>query len=215
MHVPNPITLPTAECLPWFLHLYWSASSIGSPSRSNTRTARLPFACGYKILDERPEIENRTKLLPCPKIDRMRTAFWTAARDDALKQMKADGLSASEIAVRLGVTRNMVIGRSNRLRGTIYRSEIKRNSATMAKSAHRREQLMAREKSAMERLRADLAQGRLRDEAVREAFESGARLRSISAELGLTFQRIQQIVHKRSLSRVRNQCRVGTLDIAS
>jgi len=145
----------------------------------------------------------------------MSTAFWTAARDNALRRMEADGSPASEIAVRLGVTRNMVIGRSNRLRGTIYTSETKRNSARMAKSAHRREQRMAKEKSAMERLRADLPEGKLRDEAVREAFESGARLRSIAADVGLTFQRIQQIVHKRGLSRVRTSVEAGAVGNAS
>jgi GcrA cell cycle regulator len=40
---------------------------------------------------------------------------WTAERVDALKKLWADGLSASQVAARLGVTRGSVTGKVNRL----------------------------------------------------------------------------------------------------
>jgi hypothetical protein len=40
---------------------------------------------------------------------------WPKAKDDAIRTWKAAGWSSSQMATRLGVTRNAVIGRMNRL----------------------------------------------------------------------------------------------------
>lgn len=53
----------------------------------------------------------------------MSTGFWTDTRVRILRCMWAEGeLSASEIARELGCTRNMVIGKANRL-GLAYRDK--------------------------------------------------------------------------------------------
>jgi hypothetical protein len=52
--------------------------------------------------------------------------FWAPERDEELKRHEAAGLSASEIAVLLRTTRNAVIGRSHRLRGMIFPSDLER-----------------------------------------------------------------------------------------
>ena len=49
---------------------------------------------------------------------------WTSARDKRLLAQQAAGRTAAEIAKSLGVSRNAVIGRSRRLRGIVYRSDI-------------------------------------------------------------------------------------------
>jgi hypothetical protein len=43
------------------------------------------------------------------------------------------------------------------------------------------------------KLRADIAAGKDRDRAIKEAYEAGAGVRTIAKVVGLTFARIQQI----------------------
>jgi len=52
--------------------------------------------------------------------------FWTPERDEELKRHEAAGLSAAKIAVQLGTTRGAVLGRSNRLRGKVFKSDLER-----------------------------------------------------------------------------------------
>src|SRR4029077_14978032 len=49
---------------------------------------------------------------------------WTSARGIRLLAHEAAGRTAAKIAKSLGVSRNAVIGRSRRLRGIVYRSDI-------------------------------------------------------------------------------------------
>ena len=49
---------------------------------------------------------------------------WTPALDKELMALSAQGLSFREIAQRMGMTRNAVLGRSTRLRGIVYPSTI-------------------------------------------------------------------------------------------
>ena len=52
------------------------------------------------------------------------TTSWTPSRDKRLLAQQAAGRTAAQIAKTLGVTRNAVIGRSRRLRGIVYQSDI-------------------------------------------------------------------------------------------
>src|SRR6266508_39669 len=49
---------------------------------------------------------------------------WTPSRDKRLLTQQAAGRTAAQIAKSLGVSRNAVIGRSRRLRGIVYKSDI-------------------------------------------------------------------------------------------
>jgi GcrA cell cycle regulator len=49
--------------------------------------------------------------------------FWTPERDEELRCHAAAGLSASKIAVLLHTTRGAILGRSNRLRGKVFKSD--------------------------------------------------------------------------------------------
>jgi hypothetical protein len=55
-----------------------------------------------------------------------KNSFWTPERDEELKRHEAAGLSAAKIAVLLGTTRGAILGRSNRLRGKVFKSDLER-----------------------------------------------------------------------------------------
>jgi hypothetical protein len=55
-----------------------------------------------------------------------KNGFWTPGRDEELKRHEAAGLSATKIAVLLGTTRGAILGRSNRLRGKVFKSDLER-----------------------------------------------------------------------------------------
>jgi hypothetical protein len=55
-----------------------------------------------------------------------KSGFWTPERDENLKRHEAAGLSATKIAVLLGTTRGAILGRSNRLRGKVFKSDLER-----------------------------------------------------------------------------------------
>ena len=72
------------------------------------------------------------------------TTSWTPSRDKRLLAQQAAGRTAAQIAKTLGVTRNAVIGRSRRLRGIVYQSDIDswtRANAQRAEEARKRAQV--------------------------------------------------------------------------
>ncbi len=124
----------------------------------------------------------------------MGTTFWTSERDRQLRRLEAAGLSAAQIADRLGTTRNAVIGRSVRLRGLTFPSQIQRQRTKRAsRAAHVRQQKeqAALTLAAMRRL---IARGTHRDTAIVSAVRDQVTYQAIANELGLTRQRVQQIV---------------------
>src|SRR5258707_12123601 len=69
---------------------------------------------------------------------------WTRSRDKRLLAQQAAGRTAAQIAKTLGVTRNAGIGRSRRLRGIVYQSDIdswRRANARRAQEARKRAQV--------------------------------------------------------------------------
>jgi hypothetical protein len=52
--------------------------------------------------------------------------YWTPERDEELRRHEAAGLSAAKIAALLGTTRGAILGRSNRLRGKVFKSDLER-----------------------------------------------------------------------------------------
>jgi hypothetical protein len=119
--------------------------------------------------------------------------FWTLERDAALKHHEAAGLSASKIAVLLGTSRSAVLGRSSRLRGKVFKSQVDRSKLDKIASAKRRGAKAAREDAIIAALRADLHAGVDRIIAIGRARRAGATLRAIARFLGLTHQRVHQI----------------------
>ena len=119
--------------------------------------------------------------------------MWNSDLDAELMRLRNRGLSFGQIAVRMGVTRAAAQSRFNRLIGKVFPSE----------AARRREDADARKRQAVERLetqqhlakklRADIAAGKNRDRAIKEAYEAGAAVRTIAKVVGVTHARVQQI----------------------
>jgi hypothetical protein len=126
----------------------------------------------------------------------MTATFWTAEKDRQLQKLEAAGLSAAQIADRLGATRNAVIGRSVRLRGLVFPSQIRRERAQRALVAARRQQHKERIAAALAVMRRAIAKGTPRDTAIVLAVRARATYQAIADELGLTRQRVQQIIAK-------------------
>ena len=79
---------------------------------------------------------------------------WTAARDKRLETMQSAGKTAAEIAKALGTSRNAVIGRSRRLRGIVYQSDIDswtRANARRSAEAHKRAEIRGELQSKVDR----------------------------------------------------------------
>jgi hypothetical protein len=116
---------------------------------------------------------------------------WTPERDKRLIALQAQGLSAAEIAEKLGTTRNAVIGRSIRLRGIVYQSQIeswKRANEKRRKGPRKPE---AVRRKAIAQLARDIGTGVPRGEAIVRAAK-GALWRDIGNYFGITSQAAQQ-----------------------
>ena len=126
-------------------------------------------------------------------------SFWTPERDRRLQALEEKGLSASAIAEKLGTTRNAVLGRSQRLRGltVTYKAYVEKQQELRAANEPQRRQRERRIQAALTRLRSDLAKGVPRDVAIVAGRKRGATCRVIANELGLTRQRVHQIVGRR------------------
>jgi hypothetical protein len=120
--------------------------------------------------------------------------FWTAEKDRQLQRLEAAGRSAARIAERLGTTRNAVIGRSVRLRGLIFPSQIQRQRAQRALHAARLHQRKDDTAASLATMRRMIARGTPRDVAIMWAVNAGVTYQAIAEELDLTRQRVQQIV---------------------
>ncbi len=126
----------------------------------------------------------------------MTRTFWTAEKDRRLQRLEAAGYSAALIADRLGTTRNAVIGRSVRLRGLVFPSQVQRQRAERASRAARLHQQKERTAAALASMRRMMSRGTPRDVAIVSAVKARATYQSIADELALTRQRVQQIVAK-------------------
>src|SRR5436853_5102430 len=120
--------------------------------------------------------------------------FWTPQKDKRLQKLEAEGRSGKEIAERLGTTRNAVVARSARLRGVTFPSNLAREKELRAQAAARLREKTRRNKVAVSAMRAAIGRGLDRDAAVDQAVKSGATYAAIGAALGISRQRVHQIM---------------------
>jgi hypothetical protein len=117
---------------------------------------------------------------------------WTSARDKRLLTQQATGRTAAEIAKSLGVSRNAVIGRSRRLRGIVYRSDIESWArANARRSEEAKVRMKARQKAqrkALRELAGAMARGMHRGQAMSRAHRAGALWRQIGEYFGISQQ---------------------------
>jgi DNA-directed RNA polymerase sigma subunit (sigma70/sigma32) len=125
--------------------------------------------------------------------------FLDTYADARLQQLEAQGLSAAKIADKLGTTRGSVISRSQRLRG-IYRtfpSFLRQEREARARSAARQKGRQSKTDAVLSKFRQEIAHGVARNQAIIRAREAGATLQAIGEVLGLTKERVRQIVQQR------------------
>lgn len=117
---------------------------------------------------------------------------WTPSRDKRLLALQAAGRTAAQIAKSLRVSRNAVIGRSRRLRGIVYKSDIEswaRANARRAQEAKKR--MKARQKAqrkALRELARAITRGEPKGKAMARAHRAGALWRQIGAYFGVSQQ---------------------------
>jgi len=125
------------------------------------------------------------------------SSLWTPQLDKQLHKLAAKGLSARQIGEKLNVGRNAVIGRWARLRGLVFRCEVEREKKLRAEAATRRKERKRRSDGAIAALRRALPKGVLRHVAIAEARKAGATYGAIGEAMGLSRQRVHQIlIHK-------------------
>jgi hypothetical protein len=126
---------------------------------------------------------------------------WTPQMDWWLRIGRGQGLSYAQIAQLLGISRNAVIGHDSRLRYK-HRWPDGRRAPTPKQLARALER--SREQYRLiDQLNADIAEGISRNGAIRRARRNGALLEDLAQVVGLTRERIRQIIlgrnHKSSL----------------
>ncbi len=100
------------------------------------------------------------------------------------------GLSAAQMADRLGTTRNSVIGRSVRLRGLIFPSQRQRQRSKRALHAARLRQQKERTAVSLASMRRAIVKGTPRNVAIALAVKAHITYQAIADELGLSRQRV-------------------------
>jgi hypothetical protein len=121
-------------------------------------------------------------------------SFWNTKRDKILQKLQASGHSAAQIAERLGTTRGAVIGRSARLRGLVFASQLRREAAEKALREKRLRERKRRVKEALSVLKQALARGAKRHVAATKAKAAGATYQEIGNYFGVSRQAVHQMV---------------------
>jgi hypothetical protein len=125
----------------------------------------------------------------------VKASFWTPHRDGKLRKMWGS-CKASEIATELGTTPNAVIGRIHRILGT-YQEKIAEQLATAQEVARRTRKLREkRQRAIVVTMLRRIVAGSPRDKAIARARAEGGTLQSIGTAIGLSRERVRQIVKR-------------------
>ena len=120
-------------------------------------------------------------------------AMWNSDLDTELMRLRNRGFSFGEISVRMSVTRNAALGRFYRLSGNVFPSDAARLREEAADARRRAAARLEKQRRLAKKLKADIAAGKNRNRAIKEAYEAGATVRTIAKVVGVSFQRVQKI----------------------
>ena len=120
-------------------------------------------------------------------------AMWNSDLDAELVRLQKRGLSFGQISMRMGVTRNAALGRFYRLSGNVFPSDAARRRERARASRLRAAARLEKEQRLTKKLRADIAAGKNRNRAIKEAYEAGATTRTIAKVVGVSSARVQHI----------------------
>jgi hypothetical protein len=123
----------------------------------------------------------------------MTTSFWTRRRLGKLRQMWGKR-TAIEIATELGTTRNAVIGRFHRMMGSYEEANAKRQAVAKEVARRKRKLKEGRQRAIVATMLKRIGAGSPRDKAIARARAEGGTLQSIGTAIGLTRERVRQIV---------------------
>jgi hypothetical protein len=119
--------------------------------------------------------------------------IWNSDLDAELMRLRNRGLTFGQISSRMGITRSAAVGRFHRLSGKVFPSQVARRREEAEDARRRLAERLEKQRRLAKKLGADLAAGKNRDGAIKEAYEAGATVRTIAEVVGLTFARVQQI----------------------
>jgi GcrA cell cycle regulator len=127
---------------------------------------------------------------------RISGSFWTPERDERLRRLEAEGLSAAKIGEKLGTTRGAVLGRLHRLSGAAltYPSYIRQEKEARARAAARMKERKRAESTVIPRMQQEIMRGVGRNRAIAKARKAGATLRAIGDAVGISKELVRQIV---------------------
>jgi hypothetical protein len=117
---------------------------------------------------------------------------WNPELDAELTRLRNSGLSFRQISKLMGVSRNAAICRFHLLKGTPFPSNVARQLERKGRIEEQAER-QARQQRILARLEVEIADGRDRDSAIRDAYEAGASTSMIGRTLGISGQRVWQI----------------------
>jgi GcrA cell cycle regulator len=132
------------------------------------------------------------------KMRRISGSFWTLERDERLRRLQAEGLSAAKIGEKLGTTRSAVLGRLHRLSGAAltYSSYIRQEKEARARAAARMKERKRVESTVIPRMQQEITRGVDRNRAIAKARKAGATLRAIGDAVGISKESVRQIAER-------------------
>ena len=119
--------------------------------------------------------------------------MWTSDLDAELIRLRKRGLSFGEISAEMGITRGAALGRFQRLKGKIFPSQVVREQEIADARRRRKAARLEKQQRLVKKMKADIAAGKDRNRAIKEAYEAGATVRAIAQGIGLSVGRVQQI----------------------
>jgi len=119
--------------------------------------------------------------------------MWNSDLDAELMRLRKRGLSFGQISERMGVTRGAAVGRFNRLIGNVFPSDAARRRKEAAAARHRAAERLEKQRQLAKKLKDDIAAGKNRDRAIKEAYKAGATVRAIAKVIGVSHQRVHMI----------------------
>jgi hypothetical protein len=120
--------------------------------------------------------------------------MWNDKLDARLVELKAKGLSFSEVSQRMGISRGSAIGRFQRLQGNVYPWRVKRDEEAKRKKELKAMVKAGREARIVAAMLGKIAAGARKESAILQAVKAGASYRAIGAGLGFSKQRVHQIL---------------------
>lgn len=119
--------------------------------------------------------------------------MWNDRLDAKLLKLKRDGLSFAEVGERMGLTRNAVLGRFQRLNGVVFPSTLERRRSRAAAAKLKEEARLRKEDAIIKKMKTAIAAGTDRAKAMHQAHIAGARYQVIGDVFGLSRERAYQI----------------------